>query len=98
MGDKLFRLILSQYEENSQQLMFIDTINKLEKLNFLPNAKEWLILRKIRNEISHQYDDEPEEMSQAINNILGQKGIVVGIYEHLKNRYESLKDSHGTFQ
>jgi hypothetical protein len=70
--------------------MFIDTLNKLEKLNFLPNAKEWLILRKIRNEISHQYDDEPEEMSQAINNILGQKGIIVGIYEHLKNQYTNL--------
>ena len=91
MGDKLFKLILSQYEENLQQLSLIDILNKLEKLEFLPSAKEWLILRKIRNEISHQYDDEPEEMSQAINHILGQKGIIFGIYTHLRNRYKSLE-------
>jgi predicted nucleotidyltransferase len=88
MVDKLFKLILAQYEENLQQYTFIDVLNKLEKLGFLPSAKEWQILRTIRNEISHQYDDEPEEMSQAINNILGQKGIIVGIYKHLKNRYK----------
>lgn len=90
MGDKLFKLILSQYEENTQQLSFIDILNKLEKLEFLPSAKEWLTLRKIRNEISHQYDDEPEEMSQAINNILNQKSIILGIYKYLKNRYKGL--------
>ncbi|MGZ8547927.1 MAG: nucleotidyltransferase domain-containing protein [Sulfuricurvum sp.] len=90
MGDKLFKLILSHYEENIQPLTFIDILNKLEKLEFLPSAKEWLILRKIRNEISHQYDDEPEGMSQAINHILGQKGIIVGIYAHFWNRYEGL--------
>jgi len=92
MGDKLFRLILAQYEENPQHLTFIDALNRLEKLGFLPSAKEWLVLRKIRNEISHQYDDEPEEMSQAINHILGQKGIIVEIYEHFKNTYNNFSN------
>ncbi|MBD3805964.1 hypothetical protein [Sulfuricurvum sp.] len=73
MGDKLFKRILSRYEENIQQITFIDILNKLEKLEFIPSAKEWLILRKIRNEIANQYDNEPEEMSQAINTILNQK-------------------------
>jgi hypothetical protein len=31
-------------------------------------------------------------MSQAINHILGQKGIIVGIYEYLKNRHKSLSN------
>jgi len=93
MGDKLFRLILAQYEENPQHFTFIDALNRLEKLGFLPSAKEWLVLRKIRNEIAHQYDDEPEEMSQAINHILGQKGIIVGIYGHFKNRYKGAKNA-----
>jgi len=87
MGDKLFRLILEKYEEDVQSLPFIDILNKLEKLGFLPNAKEWLLLRKIRNEISHQYGDEPEEMSQAINNIFNQKSILIEIYNHIKSRY-----------
>lgn len=91
MGDKIFRLILENYEESTQNLPFIDILNRLEKLGFLPNAKEWLILRKIRNDISHQYDDEPEGMSQAINNILNQKAILFEIYNHLKAQWENKK-------
>lgn len=91
MGDKLFKLILEKYEENTKNIPFIDVLNKLEKLGFLPNAKEWLVLRKIRNEISHQYDDEPEEMSQAINNILNQKAILLEIYNHLKSKWEAIE-------
>jgi hypothetical protein len=40
----------------------------------------------LRNEIAHQYDDEPEEMSQAINNFISQKDIIKNIYLNLKNR------------
>lgn len=91
MGDKLFKLVLEKYEENTKNIPFIDILNRLEKLGFSPNAKEWLVLRKIRNEISHQYDDEPEEMSQALNNILNQKAILLGIYNHLKSKLGALK-------
>lgn len=91
IGDKLFRLILERYEENIQNLPFIDILNKLEKLGFLPSAKEWIVLRKIRNDISHQYDDEPEEMSQAINAILNQKPVLIEIYNRLKSQWINKK-------
>ncbi|MCF6266933.1 MAG: nucleotidyltransferase domain-containing protein [Desulfuromusa sp.] len=84
LGDKLFRLILKEYEPSEELFPFIDMLNKLEKLGFINSAKEWMNLRKIRNEISHQYDDEPEEMTQAINNILNQKEIIKGIYLKIK--------------
>ena len=90
LGDKIFRLIIMQYEQNSETLPFIDILNRLEKLGFINSSKEWINLRKIRNEISHQYDDEPEEMSQAINKIISQKDIIKEIYLKLKNRYTSL--------
>lgn len=86
LGDKLFRLILKEYEPTDEILPFIDMLNKLEKLGFIDSAKEWINLRKIRNEISHQYDDEPEEMSQAINNILNHKDIIKEIYLKLKKK------------
>lgn len=84
LGDKLFRLILKEYEPSDEILPFIDLLNKLEKLGFINSAKEWIHLRKIRNEISHQYDDEPEEMTQAINNILNQKDIIKEMYLKVK--------------
>jgi len=47
-----------------------------------------MYLRKIRNEIAHQYDDESEEMSQAINNILLHKSIIISIYQKIKDKYQ----------
>lgn len=66
----------------------MDVLNKLEKIGFLDSAKEWITLRKIRNEISHQYDDEPQEAAQAINAILSQKKALKAIYANVKSKYE----------
>ena len=91
LGDKLFRLILEAYEPIDEIYPFIDLLNKLEKLGFINSAKEWMNLRKIRNEISHQYDDEPEEMCQAINNIMNHKEIIKEIYLRVKKKSEALR-------
>jgi predicted nucleotidyltransferase len=92
MGDKIFKIIISLYEINSSSLPFLDVLNKLEKIGFLNSAKEWINLRKIRNEISHQYDDNPQEISLSINNILYQKNIIKNIYITFKKKYEVLID------
>lgn len=90
MGDKIFKLIFNQYNQSDKALPFVDMLNQLEKLGFLYSAKEWINLRKIRNEISHQYDDEPDEMSKALNNIFSQKDIIKKIYLDLKNKSKDL--------
>jgi len=35
MGDKLFKLIVAQYQQNTEQLTFIDMLNKLERLEYI---------------------------------------------------------------
>lgn len=87
IGDKLFKSIINEYEENSERLPFIDILNKLEKLGFINSSKEWLQLRAIRNDISHQYDDEAENMSHSLNNILNQRELITGIYRSLRQKY-----------
>ena len=87
MGDKIFRLIFSLYNETNEAIPLRDLLNKLEKLGFLYSAKEWINLRNIRNEIAHQYDDEPEESSRAINNIVMQKAIIIKIYQNIVDKY-----------
>jgi len=89
IGEKIFPLIISFYDDHVYTIPFKDLLNKLEKTGFIFSAKEWMHLRKIRNDISHQYDDEPEEMSQAINLIVDNKKILIDIYYNLKNKYES---------
>jgi len=88
LGDKIFRALIRQYEDNGDTLSFIDVLNKLEKIGFISSAKEWSALRRIRNEISHQYDDEPDGMSQAINQIMNQKSVIEEIYLKVKNKYQ----------
>jgi predicted nucleotidyltransferase len=85
MGDKIFKMILTQYEGHETHIPFMDLLNKLEKFGCISSAKEWSYLRKLRNEISHQYDDEPEEMTQAINALLSQKEIIKNIFTQLEN-------------
>jgi len=90
LGDKLFRLFVQEFEPSDTPVPFIDMLNKLEKFGFITSAKEWMNLRQIRNDISHQYDDEPEEMTQAINNILNHKDIIKEIYFKVKKKAEAL--------
>lgn len=86
MGDKIFKVIIHKYEQSDAPISFVDILNKLEKYGFIDDAKEWINLRKIRNIIAHQYDDEPAEMAEAINNIVYQKKIIEEIYFGVKDR------------
>jgi predicted nucleotidyltransferase len=86
LGDKIFRVILNIYEPTHAPIPFIDLLHKLEKFGFLEHTKEWINLRDKRNRIAHQYDDEPFEMTQAINDILQQKDILKAIYLKIKNK------------
>jgi len=89
LGDKVFKLIIEEYVDNIDTLSFTDILNRLEKTEYLNSAKEWKYLRELRNEIAHQYDDEADEMTQAINNIVSYKEVIITIYLKLKNRYLS---------
>ncbi len=89
LGQRVFRLVYKIYEPFEENITFLDLLNRLEKLDFLENTKEWINLRDKRNQIAHQYD-EPYEMTQAINGILNQKNILKAIYLKIKNKIEAL--------
>ena len=89
MGDKVFKLLLEQYNPEFEKLKYLDFLNELEKREIIPSANDWQILRKVRNNIAHQYDDEPEEMSQAINDIFAQFDTIKTIFINIKNKFGS---------
>lgn len=88
MGEKLFRAILLFLDEEIEGKPFVDVLNTMEKLSILASAEAWRKLRDIRNELSHQYDDEPEEMSIVLNKILSEKNQIEGIYKRIKAYYD----------
>jgi len=97
VGRKLFKQILILKEDDRlliENLPFIDILNRLEKLDIL-EVKTWQILRDSRNELSHNYDDEPKEMAVAINKIYREKDKLIKIYENLKSYYQKLGVNYG---
>ena len=92
MGRKLFKLIVSEYVDNIEEMTFLDILNYLEKIGIL-EANTWKILRAIRNNISHQYDDEPKEMAEALNNIFAYKNELLDIFNRIEERiYEGKRE------
>lgn len=92
IGKRLFKAILLSLEEDTEDLAFIDLLNRLEKLNILESVEQWLELRKIRNTLSHTYEDEAEEMSIAINTIFNKKQSIEKIYNQLISYSDTMKN------
>ena len=67
MGAKLFKSILLYQGENINK-PFLDILNELEKMGIL-EVDAWFEIRDLRNEISHEYD-ENEETSMHILNMI----------------------------
>ena len=63
-------------------------INRLEQLGILEDKNVWLELRKTRNTIAHQYEDEPQQATEALNAIYIAKPILEKIYITLKASFK----------
>jgi len=88
MGQKLFKNILLYLGESIEGKPFIDILNLMEKLYLIDNITAWRELREDRNELAHNYEDEPEIMSATINNLYNKKGILKDIYLKIKEFYQ----------
>ena len=89
IGEKLFKLIIDEFVENSFKLSFIDILNRLEKIGIISSVNDWKSLRSVRNNISHQYDDDSEEMADAINKMFAQKDVLLEIYGNIQQYYQN---------
>ena len=67
MGEKLFLVILKLLQEYKSNMSFIDILNRLERLELLPSADEWIDFRNLRNVLTHEYPGNEDEIMEAIN-------------------------------
>ena len=70
LGGKLFPEVAGMVEPGFERRTFIDVLNLLEKENLLKSAKEWKAMRDFRNQLTHEYPDNPEIMVENLNNSL----------------------------
>lgn len=85
MGSRLFKQLLEALEEEISGLPFIDILYKLEKLNLLDNAKDWIILRQTRNTVSHEYPFYKEVQIEELNLLPEEIDRLKNIWIKLKN-------------
>ena len=84
MGEKIFSKMLILLGENVKKLTFIDRLNRLEELELL-SKDEWMFLRKVRNEIAHEYSFNQEEIIDSINLIFEKIDELLRIYQDIYN-------------
>ncbi len=84
MGEKLFKVLLGRFEQNADKLPFLDVIKKMEKYIDMDIVNEWQDLMNIRNQLSHEYEDDAIEMANSINLIYAKKEVIEGIYLAIK--------------
>ena len=83
MENKLFPLILQGLGEYSQNLPFIDILNKLEKLSVIESSVKWLRLRETRNLVTHEYPYGEKEIVDGLNELHQQSQYLSSVLENL---------------
>ena len=83
MGDKLFKESLHILKEYKNNMSFIDVINKLEKLEFIEDANNWKDYRDLRNDLTHEYPDNYEDVILNLRKALNAYQHIYSIYKNI---------------
>ena len=67
MGGRLFPAVLESLGEEIKEMPFIDRLIRLEEMNVIPDADEWLVLRETRNLVTHEYPFIADEVIEGLN-------------------------------
>lgn len=64
VGDKLLPLLLAVLGEKTSSV--IDNLDRAERLELLSSADEWLTMRNLRNQMVHEYVEDPVVLNSAL--------------------------------
>lgn len=64
VGDKLLPFLLTALGEKSSSA--IDNLDRAERLGLLKSADEWLVIRKLRNQMVHEYVEDLVILTDAL--------------------------------
>jgi len=88
IGAKLFKAFLLYQGENVDR-PFLDILNELEKLHIV-DVEEWFVLREIRNDIAHNYEDNQDQARHILNNIYQYRGELRQILVEIEQKTGAL--------
>jgi len=66
MGEKLFKVFLDTLGEYKDNMSLLDVLDKLEKFGIIDDADRWMEYRKLRNQLTHEYPNNEQEIIEGI--------------------------------
>lgn len=85
---RLLRSLLILLGEDIEYAPFIDVLNRAEKLGIIGNAEEWIMLRELRNLLTHEYSEDEEDIVRGINRLFEVSGRLCEIYSSIRSYIE----------
>ena len=64
VGEKLLPLLLTALGEKPSAV--IDNLDRAERLGLIKSADEWMTMRNLRNQMVHEYIEDPVVLSSAL--------------------------------
>lgn len=64
VGDKLLPLLLTALGEKTSAA--IDNLDRAERLELIESADEWMAMRNLRNQMIHEYVEDPAVLTGAL--------------------------------
>lgn len=90
IGSKLINIVLEKMGEFSRDLSIVDKMNKLEQLRLIKDAQSWRDMRRLRNQLSHEYPDNPGLLAEHLNEAYT---LSFEMIEYLNNLREKLRQA-----
>ena len=90
LGAKIFPLLLQLLQEGRSDDSGLDRLHKLEKLGILPSALNWIMMRELRNHITHEYPDNPELMASNLNKTVEYAQNLIVFWQGLKTTIKAI--------
>ncbi len=84
IGQRLIRAALLFLGESVEGKSFIDMFDRLEQIGVIEDFDKWLELREKRNALAHEYEDEPDENAERINQIYLLKPTLEDYFVNIK--------------
>jgi hypothetical protein len=88
LGQKLFKAVLINLDEEVNNKSSIDIFNRLEQLEIIKDYDKWKFFRDLRNELAHEYEEN--EMADKLNLLFEKKSELEKYFLDIKTYADRL--------
>jgi hypothetical protein len=92
IGVKIFREFLETSGLSVAEFSFFDILKEIEKEGIC-DIDSWNELRKLRNDIAHEYPEELDEMIEKINLLMKKSDELIEIFKKIEDRFAKIDKS-----